>query len=148
MPVGKINHYSIRTPDIEATRKFYTEVVGFTVGPRPPFKFPGLWLYSGDHASPENAVVHIIGIDAADAEYERAKRAGGNSGVTGVTGPVDHIAFSATGLSEMKAKLERMDVAHRLRTVPLTGLHQLFLEDPSGIVLELNYAAHELPHAA
>ena len=51
MPLSKISHYSIRTLDLEATRKFYTEALGFTVGPRPPFNFPGLWLYNGSHDS-------------------------------------------------------------------------------------------------
>ena len=44
MPLTRIAHYLIRTLDLEATRKFYTEVMSLTVGPRPPFKFPGLWL--------------------------------------------------------------------------------------------------------
>lgn len=144
MAVGRINHYSIRTSDLETTRRFYVEVVGLTVGPRPPFPFPGFWLYSGDHASPENAVVHVIGIEGADVAYARAPQSGGSSGLRGVTGPVDHIAFTASGLNEMRARLEAMNVPFRLRTVPLTGAHQIFLEDPAGIILELNYAPHEL----
>jgi len=31
MPVGRLDHYSIRTLDIEASRRFYTEVMGFEV---------------------------------------------------------------------------------------------------------------------
>lgn len=143
MSVRRIDHYAIRTADLEPTRRFYTEVVGLTVGPRPPFEFPGLWLYCGDPGAPGNAVVHVIGIDAADKEHLRAPTADGSSSA-GVTGPVDHIAFGATGLAEMRAKLESLGVPYRLRTVPQTGLHQIFLEDPSGIVLELNYAAHEV----
>ena len=68
MPLSKIAHYSIRTLDLEATRKFYTEVMGLTVGPRPTFNFPGLWLYNGSHDSYDNAVVHIIGIDPNDPQ--------------------------------------------------------------------------------
>ena len=47
MPVGKLDHYSIRTIDIEASRRFYTEIMGFKVGFRPAFDFPGLCLYNG-----------------------------------------------------------------------------------------------------
>ena len=47
MPIGKLDHYSIRTLDIEASRRFYTEVMGFEVGFRPQFDFPGLWRYNG-----------------------------------------------------------------------------------------------------
>ena len=63
MPFQKLSHYSIRTIDLESSRKFYTEVMGFTVGPRPPFNFPGLWLYNGSHDQYDNAIVHIIGLD-------------------------------------------------------------------------------------
>src|SRR4051812_22964016 len=63
-----LNHFSIRTLDIDATRDFYERVLGLTVGPRPPFPFPGLWLYRGDHAEYANAVVHIIGMDRNDPE--------------------------------------------------------------------------------
>ena len=29
MPIGKLDHYSVRTLDVEASRKFYTEIMGF-----------------------------------------------------------------------------------------------------------------------
>ena len=45
MEIKRIDHYSIRTLDVEASRKFYTEIIGLTVGPRPAFPFPGFWLY-------------------------------------------------------------------------------------------------------
>ena len=45
-----INHLSIRTLDMESTRRFYVDLLGLSVGPRPAFPFPGLWLYRGDHA--------------------------------------------------------------------------------------------------
>ena len=50
-----LNHYSIRTTDLEASRRFYADVLGLTVGPRPDFPFPGLWMYRGDHADVANA---------------------------------------------------------------------------------------------
>ena len=64
MEIKRIDHYSIRTLDVEASRKFYTEIIGLKVGPRPPFNFPGLWLYSGeppadlDHAEGNYGMVH------------------------------------------------------------------------------------------
>ena len=47
MPINKLAHFSVRTTDVEASRQFYVEVLGFKEGFRPPFKFPGLWLYRG-----------------------------------------------------------------------------------------------------
>jgi len=133
-----LNHVSIRSADLEACRRFYVDLLGLAVGPRPDFPFPGLWLYAGD-----SAVVHVIGIDPQDA-----------SGLTGYlgersaepaqgSGAVDHVAFAATGLRAMRERLAQHGIAARERTVPGLGLHQLFVEDPSGIVVELNYPADE-----
>ena len=61
-----LNHFSIRTTDLEASRRFYADVLGLSVGPRPPFPFPGLWMYRGPHDDMANAVVHLIGLDPQD----------------------------------------------------------------------------------
>ena len=138
-----LNHFSIRTTDLDATRVFYETVLGLTVGPRPAFPFPGLWLYNGDHAHTSNAMVHVIGIDKNDPEG--LKRYLGDRDVSSLhgTGSVDHIALMATGLEGMLAHLARIGVGCRERTVPSIGLHQLFLDDPCGLVIELNYPAEE-----
>lgn len=139
----KLNHFSIRTTDLEASRRFYADVLGLTVGPRPEFAFPGLWMYAGDHASVANAVVHLIGIDRDDPQGlqkylgERAEASLSGSGA------VDHIAFFADGLAGTLAHLRGLGVAFRERTVPSIGLHQVFLDDPCGVVIELNFPAAE-----
>ena len=38
-----------RTRKLAQTVHFYENVLGFTNGPRPPFNFPGAWLYSSGH---------------------------------------------------------------------------------------------------
>ena len=138
-----LNHFSIRTTDLDATRVFYETVLGLTVGPRPPFPFPGLWLYNGDHASVANAMVHVIGIDKNDPNG--LKQYLGDRDIASLhgTGAVDHIALMTTGLEAMLAHLKRLGVPCRERTVPAIGLHQLFLDDPCGLVIELNYPADE-----
>lgn len=143
MPVGKLDHYSIRTPEVEASRRFYTEVMGFAVGFRPPFKFPGIWLYNGAQYPETTGVVHIIGIDPNDPQG--LKDYLGDRDVTSLqgTGTVDHMAFVATGLADMRARLQNHGIAFRERTVPALGIHQVFFEDPSGVTLELNYPAAE-----
>ena len=52
------------------------DVLGFVNGPRPPFNFPGAWLYSAGHP-----VLHLNGISHTDKQQRD------NSGV------IDHIAF-------------------------------------------------------
>ncbi|MCY7317890.1 MAG: VOC family protein [Ramlibacter sp.] len=138
-----LNHYSIRTTDMAASRRFYESVLGLTVGPRPDFPFPGLWMYRGDHADVANAVVHIIGMDPNDAEG--LKKYLGDRDIASLrgSGAVDHVAFFAAGLARMLAHLEGLGIAPRQRTVPSIGLHQVFLDDPNGVVVELNFPAAE-----
>jgi catechol 2,3-dioxygenase-like lactoylglutathione lyase family enzyme len=138
-----LNHFSIRTLDLEATRGFYESVLGLTVGPRPNFPFPGLWMYAGDHASPSNAVVHIIGMDRNDPQGLRKYLGDRDVSSLHGSGAVDHLAFFATGLAAMRSHLRALEVPMRERTVPDLGLHQLFLDDPNGVVIELNYPAAE-----
>jgi catechol 2,3-dioxygenase-like lactoylglutathione lyase family enzyme len=138
-----LNHFSIRTLDLAATRQFYTQVLGFIDGPRPPFPFPGVWLYAGNTSEYANAVVHVIGLDPDDPNgLNRYLGERDNTGLHG-SGAVDHVAFFATGLAEMLARLQADSVPYRAREVPLLGLHQVFLDDPNGIVVELNFPAAE-----
>lgn len=138
-----LNHVSIRTLNLEATRRFYVDVLGLQVGPRPEFPFPGHWLYQGPLEVYVNAAVHVIGIDPDDAsglqQYLGDRGADSLQG----SGAVDHVAFFATGLQDMLARLQDMGIVARERTVPGLGLHQLFLDDPNGIVVELNYPSAE-----
>jgi catechol 2,3-dioxygenase-like lactoylglutathione lyase family enzyme len=138
-----LNHYSIRTVDLDACRAFYVDVLGLTVGPRPPFPFPGLWLYRGDHAEYANAAVHIIGIDRNDVQGLKNYLGDRDESSLKGTGVIDHIAFFADGLAAMIGHLHAKGVTFRERSVPSLGLHQLFLDDPNGVVIELNYPAAE-----
>jgi catechol 2,3-dioxygenase-like lactoylglutathione lyase family enzyme len=142
MGVARLAHYSIRAADLDASERFYTEALGFRAGFRPPFGFPGRWLYQ-DTDETDYGVVHLIGA-GADDYLGRRNGMGGNAG----TGALDHIAFLATDWPAMRARLRRLGIPYRERSVPLLGLHQVFLEDPSGIVIELNYPAAEASSAA
>ena len=143
MAVNKLAHFSVRTNDMEASRRFYVDVMGFKEGFRPPFNFPGVWLYIGSDES-EYGVVHLIGVDTNDssglAKYlgERdEKTLKGN-------GSLDHVAFLASDLPEMYRRLKETTLPYRERTVPSLGLHQIFVEDPSGVTIELNFPAKEV----
>lgn len=148
MPIGKLDHFSIRTLDVEASRRFYTEVMGFTVGFRPPFNFPGLWMYNGPQYPETTGVVHIIGIDLNNPQGLKEYLGDRDLDTLNGTGTVDHLAFAATGLSGMCERLKKHHVAFRERTVPSLNLHQVFFEDPSGVTIELNYPAAEVQQAA
>jgi catechol 2,3-dioxygenase-like lactoylglutathione lyase family enzyme len=138
-----INHFSIRTADLAATRSFYVDLLGLQEGPRPAFPFPGYWLYQGAHDSYANAAVHLIGIDPKDGGGLQGYLGERDETVLRGSGAVDHVAFVATELADMLERLRAAGIEPRQRTVPGVGLHQLFLDDPSGVVVELNYPMAE-----
>ena len=138
-----LNHFSIRSLEIEKTTQFYSEVLGLTVGPRPEFPFPGVWLYNGDENDWANALLHLIAIDKNDPNGLKQYLGERDPSSLYGSGAVDHIAFFAKGLEVKLAQLDKLGVPCRQRTVPVLQLHQLFLDDPNGIVIELNYPAAE-----
>lgn len=135
MPLHGLNHYTIRTADLERTKDFYVDVLGLEIGYRPPLPFPGYWLYVGD-----NPTVHLIG-PRANEGHPQPRQAG-------PTGLLDHIAFSCTGLAEMKQRLAQRGIRYEERVVPRDRQTQLFLTDPDGVAVELNYDPQETPPAA
>ena len=139
----KLNHLSIRTLDLEATVGFFSRVIGLSEGPRPPFPFPGKWLYAGDASDYGNAVVHLIAIDKNDPSGLKGYLGDRDLDSLKGSGAVDHIAFFVTGLEEKINLLNRLKIPFRERSVPLIKLHQLFIDDPNGVVIELNYPAEE-----
>ncbi len=140
-----INHLAIRSPDANATKNFFGTILGLVPGPRPDFPFPGYWMYKADADLNNylNAVIHIVEIDMNDPSglinYLGDKEMPSLKG----SGAIDHVAFYATGLEKMLNHLQLHQVPFRERLVPTIKLHQLFLEDPNGITIELNYPAHE-----
>ena len=138
-----LNHDSIRSQNLPACEAFYCGALGLRVGPRPPFPFPGLWLYPGETTDYAQAAVHIIGTDPAAPDGLKHHLGDRDAAALQGTGVVDHVAFFATGLAAMLARLQQHGIAVRERTVPLLGLHQVFVDDPNGVVVELNFPADE-----
>lgn len=134
MALDRLDHYSVRTRDLDGTGRFYTDVLGLNDGWRPDFPFPGKWLYCGDQA-----VIHLIGIDPDDPSGLEGYLGAREGDALHGGGAVDHIAFAASDLDEMRRRLEGSGVDWREREVPTLGLHQIFVEDPNGIVIELNF---------
>lgn len=133
MPLIQLAHYSVRTSDLAASRRFYGQVLGLREGSRPPFGFPGAWLYLGEDET-GLGVVHLIGEDPGASAYLGDRPRGEGSG------DFDHVAFFATDWPGLKARLEAQGVGYVERTVPRLGLLQVFVTDPSGVTVELNYA--------
>lgn len=133
MPLQGLNHYSIRAADLARTRDFYVKVLGLDEGYRPPFDFEGHWLYAGGHP-----IVHLVGA-------RPSREAGWPERVAGPTGLLDHIAFACTGLAEMRERLKESGLAYEERVVPRDRQTQIFVRDPDGLTVELNYPPSETP---
>jgi catechol 2,3-dioxygenase-like lactoylglutathione lyase family enzyme len=118
-----MNHFTVLTDDVEATVRFYRDVVGLAPGPRPPLGFPGAWLYAGNQA-----VLHVVG-----GRQRSELRAG----------VIDHMAFSASGLGDAIATLDANGVAYQCRQQAGSGIWQVFCHDPNGARVELDFAPDE-----
>lgn len=141
MSLSTLDHCSIRTTKLPETRDFYVDILGMVDGARPDFDFPGHWLYVGDRP-----VVHLIGIDPESPEG-LAEYLGGtvDPGAleTAGTNAFDHVAFRAKDPSILKKRLDDKGYTYRERMVPDLKLFQIFVEDPNGVTVELNYFAEE-----
>lgn len=137
MPLSHIEHFLIQTADMDATRDWYVRVLGMRVGPNPDFKFPVCWLYLG-----HTDVVHITA-GGKDVSENRKRYLGQQSEDVRGSGAVDHIAFRCTGLRETLEHLQHEAVDFKQRQVSDQGLYQLFMLDPNGIKIELNFANAE-----
>ena len=138
MPISHIEHFLVAADDIDATRDWYARVLGMKSGPHPDFGFPVHWMYVDDID-----IVHI-GPSAKQAGEMQKQYLGRTSQKSEEgTGALDHIAFRATGLRQMLEHLKREKVPFSQRRANGQALFQLFLYDPNGIKIELNYAAQE-----
>jgi catechol 2,3-dioxygenase-like lactoylglutathione lyase family enzyme len=135
-----LSHYNVRTRKTTETRDFYVKVLGLREGPRPQFPFPGHWMYCG-----EADVLHIAGIVDGDPGLQQyLGERGGEAELTG-GGAIDHVAFTAKDAVAMAKHFVANSVAARHRRVPNMDLYQIFLEDPNGITIELNFPGENPP---
>lgn len=124
MPLNELNHVTVRTTDMDGTRKFYEQVLGMHAGDRPDLGFPGYWLYCGDHA-----VIHLV---------PPGRELGGGAGDN--TGNFDHVAFSATDFPAVRQRLKDHGLSFRERHVPGRRFRQVFVFDPNRVMVEINFA--------
>lgn len=123
MPVSAMNHFTVLTSDLAASKAFYVDILGLHDGFRPDLGFPGAWLYAGGQA-----ILHIV----AGRELPPQPR-----------GVIDHMAFSARDLRAVATRLTASGIEYDLRRLPSTGAWQLFCFDPSGARVELDFESSE-----
>lgn len=132
MPLKRMEHYLVISDDIEATARFYCEALGMKVGFRPELEFPGYWLYVGETPCVHIAEWETYAVWTKQVGIPISTRAQG-------TGPLDHIAFNASGFDETVDRLESLGITVSQNKLDDIGLRQLFIKDPNGLAIELNF---------
>ena len=120
--IAAIHHFTVGCApgDLPALLDFYAGKLGLKDGYRPGLRYPGHWLYAGGHA-----ILHLNAL-------HRTTPARGS-------GSLDHIALQARGLVATRQALQAANVPFIETPLKGTSLHQMFVEDPLGLKVELNF---------
>jgi glyoxylase I family protein len=114
-----LDHVTIRTRDLQATRSFFLTVFGLEEGERPLAirGIPGHWLYSEGRP-----LIHIIG----SQEHGTGRPAEA----------IDHVGLRLEGYAAFRNKLDQLGI--RYSTMDLADLQErrLFFRAPGGPLLE------------
>jgi len=102
-------------------RDFYCNVVGLQEGFRPAFERFGFWLYIGDED-----VIHLITPKEGDGRSPQKSS-------------YDHVAFKASNYQSILEKLKKLNISFEEKPIPGMTAHQIFLRDPAGNRVELNF---------
>jgi catechol 2,3-dioxygenase-like lactoylglutathione lyase family enzyme len=119
MPALSLDHWNVYCKDLKATVRFYERYVGLKDGDRPPFNFPGAWLYAG-----EKPILHLVS--------ETGRKDHGS-------GAIDHVAINCENIRGTIAQLKKDKMPFEGRKVPARPLQQVFVHDPDGVMIELNF---------
>jgi len=120
MTVRGINHINIRTLDIERSKRFYEDLLDLNYSSQPvAMGHHSHWLLDADGLP----IIHFRLLEAESAS----------------TGPIDHVALNCAGLEIVVERLKRMGIDYAISDGLAAGLTQIFVKDPHGVSLELNF---------
>ena len=130
MAVTGIDHVNIVTRDLAATVDFFSAVLGLEEreSPAAMIGLAGAWM-----VDPAGwAIIHIVVFDQGFHGDRHAVPAAD-------TGPLDHVALRCEGFAAMREKLTALGLEHKANDRQMAGLRQIFVPDPNGVVIELNF---------
>ena len=132
-----LHHFNLRVSanELAALRAFYVEVVGLSVGPRPPFQSVGTWLYTGS-----TPILHLTQLNSGETVAPGSPSALPES-LENRCSAFDHIALACTDLDDFLVRLNRLGIEYTRTEVPSIGEVQLFFRDPSGVGVELIFSS-------
>jgi len=144
MTVRRLDHVNVLTRDLPGTIAFYEDLLEMKAGPAPSGDIRrAAWIYDDG----DLPILHIQAVDATQPEAKFAdirKRLGDMIGRLDLerladTGSVEHVALECSDYERMKKRCEERGIEARLNLVQRTGLRQIFIRDPNGVILELNF---------
>ena len=123
------DHYNLRADrdTMELLKVFYRDVVGLTLGERPPLKSFGYWLYAGG-----KDVLHLSEVREGETALHDIKTT------------FDHVAFRAKDLQRSVQHLEALGIEFSQIEISTTHTVQVFFKDPAGNGVELNFAKQDI----
>ncbi|MDB5970392.1 MAG: hypothetical protein JWQ90_2842 [Hydrocarboniphaga sp.] len=125
MIVQSLDHVNIRVKNPAATIAFFNDVLGM---PSSPVRASWLTDATG------KPVVHVGGADSAyPSDSWRPFEASDDSGV------IHHVALLCSGFDAVLARLRECGLDHNTNEVPQMNLRQIFVAEPGGVLLELNF---------
>ena len=129
MAIAGLNHFNIMGSRslIREVRDFYVYVIGLSEGWRPDFDFEGHWLYAGDAP-----ILHLMVSEEGSVTND--------GGISSTTGHLDHIALTAADLTAVESRLVELGQVYKKKLIPGFNVTQLFLHDPIGLGVELNFS--------
>jgi catechol 2,3-dioxygenase-like lactoylglutathione lyase family enzyme len=136
LPLASFNHIAREVLSLEKSRRFYVDILGFTVVPRPPFDCEGYWLYG------YGLSLHLVATTVP--EERKAVKVNRIKHFTSSLPRVDHFAFVSTDIAQVKAALDAGRVYYMEDKPKGTGIHQIFLFDPDGNVIEISNCSPEV----
>jgi len=123
MQINRLDHVNVKTANLDEMVKWYEAALGMTSGARPPFPFPGAWMYAGEYP-----VVHLVGV-STDPVGEDPR--------------IEHFALSATGFASFIENLDSRNIDYKVVKVPGIEVTQVNVFDVDGNHIHIDFQSRD-----
>ncbi len=114
-----LDHITIRTHQLTASKDFFIKVFDLKEGERPELiqRIPGHWLYAGDRP-----IVHLIATRGISQEFQAEA--------------IDHVGIRLEGYAGFLKKLQSLGIRYSLMDLPEINERRIFFKAPGGQLIE------------
>ncbi|KAL6074684.1 VOC domain-containing protein, variant 2 [Balamuthia mandrillaris] len=125
--ITSFNHVTKEVCDLEASRRFYCDVLGFQQVRRPAFKIDGIWLHG------HNLGLHLL--CPTDNHKRRTKRTQQKKEYHQSSVPVcDHMAFTVLNMEQVESFLQskKMEYTKVCTLLSFSSLFGVLIQNKKG----------------